>query len=634
MPFTWKKVWVWVAIEATRGEKQTTMQYRFPRTDNTFSDKANVESDSWVVDTIVDSINSEVTKQWSEWTIWGQVYPNWIWFFLKALLWNVESSWADWIYEHKFSLLESNTHPTLTVWCSTPISWSSYPLAMIESMDFTAEVGWKFTVSINLKAKKWTDDTHVVTYTDESWFIANMLKVFIADNLEWLDNTDNICLQSITVSIKKEIKDIECLSSIDPIDYINSSFSIEWSMEMLFEDNTYKDYFLNGTPKALRLLAEDKKHPYEWIENYPTFMLDLAKIKITDWTPAFTIDDVTKQSISFKGHYDVKTKKAIEVYLKNTQPSYDWNSDSGSEWYPTFTTQEVRNSEEWRWEYHFSREIGNKSKTIILYQNYNPQVEWLSRSMVKIKWENWSNIREESNTQVNHLTWNRILNNHYKQNIEEFTQEDWDFLWNFNVDTSYIHYYIQKLTDYDYHVGKVYLEDTSNLIDPYPFTISHDNTLIKHGYNWDEIVAWWQDALYIIDYVHNNENTIVANDNLESEIRELNRYSYNIRFWTNWVDYSEYDIYGNYSGLQDWYYIRNDNWDYSIHKTNTWETITSDSTTWDSLASAFSQFIEDWGLDPDTQWLPISNAQYNAVMGIINWDTITEVTYEWTDEVQ
>lgn len=633
MPFTWKKVWVWVGLETTRWVK-SSIQYRFPWTDNTFSDKANVEADSWVVDTIVDAIDSQVTKQWAEWTIWGQVYPNWIWFFLKALLWNVVSTWENWIYEHRFTLLESNTHPTLTVWTSTPISSSSYPLAMIESMDFTAEVWGKFTVSINLKSKKGQIENHTVSYLDDNWFVANMLKVFLADNIQWLDLAENICLQSITISIKKEIKDIECLSSIDPIDYINSSFSIEWSMEMLFENNTYKDYFLNWTPKALRVLAEDTKHPYEWVENYPTFMLDLSKIIITDWTPAFTIDDVTKQSISFKGHYDVKTKKAIEVYLKNTQPFYDWNSDSGSEWDPTFTNQEVRNSEEWRWEYHFSREIGNKSKTIILYQNYNPQVEWLSRSMVKIKWENWSNIREESNTQVNHLTWNRILNNNYKQNIEEFTQEDWDFLWNFNVDTSYIHYYIQKLTDYDYHVGKVYLEDTSNLIDPYPFTISHDNTLIKHGYNWDEIVAWWQDALYIIDYVHNNENTIVANDNLESEIRELNRYSYNIRFWTNWVDYSEYDIYGNYSGLQDWYYIRNDNWDYSIHKTNTWETITSDSTTWDSLASAFSQFIEDWGLDPDTQWLPISNAQYNAVMGIINWDTITEVTYEWTDEVQ
>ena len=203
--FTWKKVWVWVALETTRWVKQTPIQYRFPRTDNTFSDKANVESDSWVVDTIVDSINSEVTKQRAEWTIWGQVYPNWIWFFLKALLWSVTSDWDDWIYEHVFSLLESNIHPTLTVWTSTPLWWSSYPLAMIESMDFTAEVGGKFTVSINLKAKKWETQAHTVTYTQENGFVANMLKVYLADSLSWLDIADNICLQNITISFKKEI---------------------------------------------------------------------------------------------------------------------------------------------------------------------------------------------------------------------------------------------------------------------------------------------------------------------------------------------------------------------------------------------------------------------------------------------
>ena len=209
MPFTWKKVWVWVALETTRGEKKLPIQYRFPRTDNTFTDKANVESNSWVIDTIVDSTDSEITKQWAEWTIWGQVYPNWIWFFLKALLWSVASDWENWIYEHIFSLLESNTHPTLTVWTSTPLGWNAYPLAMIESMDFTAEVWGKFTVSINLKSKKWETATHSVSYTDENGFIANMLKVFIADNVSWLDVADNICLQSITVSIKKEIKAYE-----------------------------------------------------------------------------------------------------------------------------------------------------------------------------------------------------------------------------------------------------------------------------------------------------------------------------------------------------------------------------------------------------------------------------------------
>ena len=40
-----------------------------PWTDNTFVDKANVESNAGVVDTLMDSIGSEVTKQRAEGTI-------------------------------------------------------------------------------------------------------------------------------------------------------------------------------------------------------------------------------------------------------------------------------------------------------------------------------------------------------------------------------------------------------------------------------------------------------------------------------------------------------------------------------------------------------------------------------------
>ena len=632
MPFTWKKVWVWVGLETTRWEK-SSIQYRFPRTDNTFSDKANVEADSWVVDTIVDAIDSQVTKQWAEWTIWGQVYPNWIWFFLKALLWNVVSTWSNWIYEHRFTLLESNTHPTLTVWTSTPISSSSYPLAMIESMDFTAEVWWKFTVSINLKSKKGQIENHTVSYLDENWFVANMLKVFLADNIQWLDLAENICLQSITISIKKEIKDIECLSSIDPIDYINSSFSIEWSMEMLFENNTYKDYFLNWTPKALRVLAEDTKHPYEGVENYPTFMLDLSKIIITDWTPAFTIDDVTKQSITFKGHYDVRTHKAIEIYLKNTQPSYDWGDTPTPPepvWEVTFTTEERWVPENDRYEYFVTRTQWNDVKIVHFYQNFHPTATGLNWAIFKDKTQNWTTTAEEASVQVNILTWNWILNTKFDVNQENMTEEKWNFLWNFDVNTSYIHFYIKSLNDYDYLVWKVELENTDTLLDAYPFTISHDNTLIKHGYQWDEVVAWGVPASNMINYVHQYQDTILYdNETIEYEIREMNRYNYSMNniIW----EPNAYHIQTNHSGIQQYYVVCYDNWEYVIQDTTHWTVEVTTQSVYEQIETLFSEFRDAHEYSEFDYYINIDNSEYNELMWVIDWDTITEDVYEWTD---
>ena len=138
-----------------------------PWTDNTFVDKANVESEAGVVDTLMDSIGSEVTKQRAEGTIGGQVYPNGIGFFLKALLGAVATTAKAPAYEHTFTLLESNTHPTLTIGTSSPLGSSSYPLAMIESMDLNAEVGGKLTISVKLRSKKGETATHTVQYQDE-----------------------------------------------------------------------------------------------------------------------------------------------------------------------------------------------------------------------------------------------------------------------------------------------------------------------------------------------------------------------------------------------------------------------------------------------------------------------------------
>lgn len=92
-------------------------------------------------------------------------------------------------------------------------------------------------------------------------------------------------------------------------------------MELNFTDEQYKTFTINNIAKAMRLEAENTKNPID-DSNNPTFRIDLSKIQFTDWTPAFAKNDIVKQSVNFKGHYDIASKKAIEVYLKNTQASY------------------------------------------------------------------------------------------------------------------------------------------------------------------------------------------------------------------------------------------------------------------------------------------------------------------------
>jgi hypothetical protein len=266
-----------------------------------------------------------------------------------------------------------------------------------------------------------------------------------------------------------------------------------------------------------------------------------------------------------------------------------------------------------------------------LYMNYHPTNTELNWSITREKTKNWRTTAEESNTQVNILTRNWIVN--YKINDNEFWASNWDFLWNFDLDTSYIHYFIQKINDYEYILWQKYLEEP-DLYNPYPFTISHDDTLIKHGYSWDEIIAWGQDAEDFISYVHNHEDTLIYdNDGLEAELREMNRYSYNMSYNAR-DNGGEYSIIGNYSWSQQHHWIRNEDWTYTIIDAITWIETASDSTTFESVASMFETYRETNDYPEDATRINLDNSQYNSVMSIIWGTQITEISYEWTDDVQ
>lgn len=98
---------------------------------------------------------------------------------------------------------------------------------MIDSMEISGASGDKVSMTASLKAKKGESATHTVAYTAERPFIATDAMVYLADTPAGLDGASNICLQSFTISMSKNLEEIACLSSVDPVDYANTSFAIE-----------------------------------------------------------------------------------------------------------------------------------------------------------------------------------------------------------------------------------------------------------------------------------------------------------------------------------------------------------------------------------------------------------------------
>lgn len=319
--YQWKKRTIGIGIETQRGVAVKPI-YWFPRTDYAVQPKMEVKNDEGNVGTLVSSIDSHVTKQWSEWSFWGKVYPNGIGYFLYCVLGKVNTVASGSNYKHTFSVEEVNTHPTFTLATHDPVADFEYPLTVVESIQLSAEVGGDYMVSVNTKGRKGQTPAtpNTTNFVNEESFVATDIKVYIADNASGLDTADNICLQSFDVVINKNTEAIECLSLEDPKDYINKQITIEGGLEMYWEDNTYRDIAFNDIAKALRIEAIDKSILINGAN--PELTIDLPKVKINDWTDTVALGDTIKQSIKFTAHYSIADSKAINIELINTKSSY------------------------------------------------------------------------------------------------------------------------------------------------------------------------------------------------------------------------------------------------------------------------------------------------------------------------
>ena len=324
MPYyQWKKRKIWLGIESVRGTA-VAPTYWFPWTDYSFVPKIDVMEDEGNAGTLISSIDSHVTKQWSEGNIGGKVYPNGIVYLLLAALGKKTTNNAGSNPVHTIEVEEVNNHPSLTICTSDPVSDMQYPLWVVDNLQISAETGGDYNVTSTIKAKIGVTPAGAYTpwYVNEEAFTATDIKVYVENNLAALAGaTNNICVQRFDITISKETEDIDCLSSLDPIDFMNTSMKIEGNLEMYWTNNDYRDYTMGSIAKAIRIKAVDTSVTLTGAEN-PEITIDLAKVKFVDWSDAVTLWDIIKQTVKFTAHYSIANSKAISVLVRNTKATY------------------------------------------------------------------------------------------------------------------------------------------------------------------------------------------------------------------------------------------------------------------------------------------------------------------------
>lgn len=318
---------VGIAKETSRGTPQSSATFWIPFSELGIEEKDNKIFEEQAYGVIEDSIGSAIAKQWAEGSIKAPIGDKHFGLMLLAALGSVSTSTHSGesnVYDHAFSVQQGAQHQALTLFLDDPLAGQDYKhaLGVVDSLEISYEPGAYISYSANLRAKKGATATLTPSTTVENKFTHKHFTFKIASDLSGLGAGSVIALKSLTLTITKNLEDDDVLGSITPNDFLNKQFTIEGKLEALWQNESdFKTNTLAGTMKAMRLDLVNTDTTIGSAAN-PTVRIDLAKVTFTEITRPVQINEMVKQSVSFKAHYSTSDTKMIAALITNQVSSY------------------------------------------------------------------------------------------------------------------------------------------------------------------------------------------------------------------------------------------------------------------------------------------------------------------------
>ncbi len=296
-----------------------------PKYEVTHDEKREYIVDESSIGIIAEGLSQAVVKEWAEGELSGKMGDKSFGLLLLVALGQVASAakaGETLVYEHTFSLLNSNTHPALTIEIKNDLEQLAFALGALKSLKLKAEIGKYVEFNAGFESKKGATATSTPAYTAENEFHCKHAVLKLADTLAGLDAASAVDIKSIEISIDKNIESQFYLGSIGPSEIYNKQISVEGSIETVFKDlATFRALFKAGTQKAMRIDLVNSDVTIGTSAN-PRLKIDMPKVYMSDWSRAGANNEIVKQTIKFKGVYSLSDSKLIEMILTNLQTSY------------------------------------------------------------------------------------------------------------------------------------------------------------------------------------------------------------------------------------------------------------------------------------------------------------------------
>lgn len=310
--FTKRRVSVGIAKESPRGTA-VAAQYWIPKTALTFDDKVTKALVAGSYGNLSGApLTAYTVEKWAEGNIEGEININSFGLILLAVL-GTESATAATpgagANTHDYTLLNTNEHPSLTIHVNDPIGDMQFKLAMLNSLTIDFALGEIVKYTANFVSRVHKSSSETPSWVTDTRFVSPNLTFKLGDNYSVVASQTAIKLKSLKLDIAKTVERLDILGSLGPEDILNKDLRISGSLELTYEDRTWRDYMLNGTTRAMQIKLTSTKSINAGGDK-ATLEFIFPKVHFDAWESTGGLGDVASQTINFEVMLDISTSPA------------------------------------------------------------------------------------------------------------------------------------------------------------------------------------------------------------------------------------------------------------------------------------------------------------------------------------
>jgi hypothetical protein len=314
---------VGIGIESTQGTA-VAATYWIPVQSYSYDDKVEVIKNDSAMGRIEEYNAADIVKLWGEGDYEGKIFLNSVGAELVALFGaspvSAERGTSD-VYDHTYNVANTNDHKSLTIAYEDDIQEVSFPFAMLDSWSLEVAVDDYVKRSISLTGKKSQSATHTPAFTNEVEFIPSQVSFKMADTQSGLGAASAINVTSFSMEVAKNAEPLFVLGSDEPHDIINKQFNVTGSVELYFENETYRDYVFANTHKAIRIDMTDTTTNLGSGHN-PQLYFDLHEVVFEEFERGWDANDPLTQTLNFEALFNLADSKMLSARLTNLVASY------------------------------------------------------------------------------------------------------------------------------------------------------------------------------------------------------------------------------------------------------------------------------------------------------------------------